>query len=404
MIAASTSHCVAIKVDGTVWSWGSNNYGQLGIGTVVDSDVAVRVPGVYNPIMVAVGASHTLVLKDDGTVWSCGYNAYGQLGIGTSGEGSDRSSLVQVKDASGTGYLDGIVKIACGGQHCLALRSDGTLWAWGNDYYGQLGLGQSGIFAQINPLPRQVGVQAGWTACSASSFTSMGLMSGGAALAWGGNNWGQLGIGNTDDKNVPTPISGLASGISQIYAGPYMGLAIRSDGILLSWGMNDKGQLGTGNLSQSTVPVQVLNLTNVTAAAIGYRFMLASDANGDVWSCGANTSGVIGINNTDTTYYTMIPLRVHGEFDVGYLERIMLLDMGFDTAGNAIAIRSDGAVFGWGHNGSTTTLLGGEKNTDYFYPFRLDIDLGSIAITPIDQRVLGGGGKEEDVWIVGHLQ
>jgi alpha-tubulin suppressor-like RCC1 family protein len=121
-----------IKSNGTVWGWGSNNYGQLGNGTTATSSVQTQVSGLTNAVSVAAGASHTLALKSDGTVWSWGYNSNGQLGDGTT---VNKSTPVQVSG------LSGAVSVAAGGNTSYAIKSDGTVWAWGYNNYGQLGDG-----------------------------------------------------------------------------------------------------------------------------------------------------------------------------------------------------------------------------------------------------------------------
>jgi alpha-tubulin suppressor-like RCC1 family protein len=141
-IAGCGSHTLALKTDGTVLSWGFNYYGELGIGSTSPSFVAYpnQVPGLAGVVALATSgsASHSLVLKSDGTVWAWGHNANGQLGIGTT---TDSASPVQVKGPGGTGFLDGVVAIAAGDGHSLAVKSDGSVWAWGNNDIYQLGDG-----------------------------------------------------------------------------------------------------------------------------------------------------------------------------------------------------------------------------------------------------------------------
>jgi len=139
-IAGGGTHSLALKNDGTVWAWGYNGYGQLGNGgTYTTSNVPVQASGLTGGITAIMGGHHhSLALKNDGTVWAWGYNYYGQLGNGT-----NTNSNVPVR-VSG---LAGITKIAGGGLHSLALKNDGTVWAWGYNYYGQLG---NGIYSASN--------------------------------------------------------------------------------------------------------------------------------------------------------------------------------------------------------------------------------------------------------------
>ena len=131
-IAAGSYHTLAIKSDGTLWAWGYNYSGQLGDGTTSNKTTPVQIGTGTNWSQIAAGGYHTLAIKSDGTLWAWGYNSYGQLGDGASGGGNYKTTPVQI--GTGTNWS----QIAAGGYHTLAIKSDGTLWAWGN-YYGQLG-------------------------------------------------------------------------------------------------------------------------------------------------------------------------------------------------------------------------------------------------------------------------
>src|SRR3990172_372083 len=127
-VAAGGYHSISLKSDGTVWAWGYNAYGQLGIGTT-QKTTPIQVNGISNVIAIAGGYNHTIALKSDGTVWTLGYNTYGKLGDGTY---IDRTTPIQVNE------LNGISTISGGGYHTVALKSDGTVWTWGYNAYGQL--------------------------------------------------------------------------------------------------------------------------------------------------------------------------------------------------------------------------------------------------------------------------
>jgi alpha-tubulin suppressor-like RCC1 family protein len=146
-VAAGAGHTVALKKDGTVWAWGDNDYGELGDGTQTLREAPVQVKGengvgyLTGVIAVEAGETHVMALKGDGTVWAWGNNSGGQLGNGTAGEFENKSTPVQVKGEGGAGFLTGVKDIAVGGLHSLALKNDGTVWAWGYDASGQLGNG-----------------------------------------------------------------------------------------------------------------------------------------------------------------------------------------------------------------------------------------------------------------------
>ncbi|MHB9095383.1 MAG: RCC1 domain-containing protein, partial [Eubacteriales bacterium] len=158
-IASGYEYCVALKSDGTVWTWGDNGYGQLGDGTrtaryspvqVADpSDGTLYLTGVKT---IAAGQNHTIALKNDETVWTWGDNSYGQLGIGAPVSPWYKLTPVQVQGPGGTGFLTNITAIAGDYDHTLAAKSDGTVWAWGYNGYGQLGNGTT----TDSPTPAQV--------------------------------------------------------------------------------------------------------------------------------------------------------------------------------------------------------------------------------------------------------
>ena len=133
-VAAGDAHSLAVTSAGTVWAWGGSLYGQLGNGTTADSSVPVQVKGLTGVVAVAAGYGHSLALRDDGTVWAWGLNGAGQLGNGTTG--NTQPTPVEVAG------LTGVTKIAAGGLFSLALRSDGTVWAWGGDGTGEMGDGR----------------------------------------------------------------------------------------------------------------------------------------------------------------------------------------------------------------------------------------------------------------------
>lgn len=192
-VSAGVYHSLAVLSDGSVRSWGRNQRGQLGDNTNVDKPAPVVVTGLTGVAAVAGGQSHSLALKADGTVWTWGYNAVGQLGLG---DNTQRLTPVQVPG------LTGVAAIASRFDHNLALKSDGTVWAWGANTYGQLGDG--GGPASRN-TPFQVPGLTGIVAVAAGAGHSLALKNDGTLYSFGTNNAGQLGIGNTTDQ--PSPVA-----------------------------------------------------------------------------------------------------------------------------------------------------------------------------------------------------
>jgi len=198
-IAGGDSHTLVVRTGGSAYVWGKAGFGsQTGTDnttpTAVTTDGSTIMTGVSK---VACGSQHNVILKTDGTVWTWGDNTSGQLGKGTSGVGTGSLFPVQV-----TG-LTGVTAISAGNNHTLALKSDGTVWTWGDNFTGQLGNGTSG---NISPTAVQVAGLTGITAIAAGNTFSIALTSGGTIYAWGSNSNGELGIGSTISKTIPALI------------------------------------------------------------------------------------------------------------------------------------------------------------------------------------------------------
>jgi len=196
-VAAGIRHSAALRSDGTVCVWGDNLYGAIGDGTNIDSTLPVLVPGIRDAKAIAAGWHHTMVLRKNGTVLTFGCNHYGQLGDGTE---QDRNKPVQVQGPGGQGVLSGVVSIAAGGLHSLALRSDGTLWAWGWNYCSQIGDGTRS-WSRSTPVQvkgiRGKGVLTNVKAFDGGGAHSTAVLDDGTVLSWGNNGRGQNGLGWT---------------------------------------------------------------------------------------------------------------------------------------------------------------------------------------------------------------
>ncbi|MCL2503163.1 MAG: cell wall-binding repeat-containing protein [Coriobacteriia bacterium] len=234
-VAAGYRYSLALKSDGTVWGWGTNSAGQVGDGTVVQKNVPVQIGTGMDWETIAVGDSHSLAIKSDGSLWAWGSNASGQLGDGTSGSGTNKNAPVRI----GTG--DDWATVAAGGTHSLAIKDDGTLYAWGANAQGQLG---DSTNANKN-APVQVGTDDDWSAVAAGYQHSLGVKSDGTLYAWGANGSGRLGDNTTVNKNAPVKIGDGTDWVT-VAAGNSHSLGLKSDGTLWAWGSNQYGQLGDG--------------------------------------------------------------------------------------------------------------------------------------------------------------
>ncbi|MFH1321674.1 MAG: T9SS type A sorting domain-containing protein [Bacteroidota bacterium] len=289
-VAGGSHHSLAVKADGMVWAWGNNFNGQLGDGTTIMKTIPIQVSGLTDVIAVAAGSSHSLALKDDGTVWAWGYNGRGQLGDGTT---INRHTPVQIVGPGGTGFLTDIIAISAGWMYSMALKSDGTVWAWGSNSYGELGDGTN--------TPRYTPVQViGLTDIIAinskgfGNYHSMALKSDGTVWTWGLNNFGQLGDGTTINKKLPIQVGGGLTDVIAISAGFYHSLAVKSDGSLWGWGRNMNGQLGDGTSNNRLFPVQSIGVTGtmITTGGGSHSIILKDDSS--ICAVGLNWWGQIG--------------------------------------------------------------------------------------------------------------
>ncbi len=276
--------------------------------------------------LIAAGQYHSLAVRVDGTVWAWGLNNDGQLGNNTT---TTENAPVQVSS------ITGATAVAAGQDHSLALKSNGTVWAWGYNNDGQLGNNTT----TTEKTPVQVNTITGVSAIAAndSGSHSLALESNGTVWAWGYNNDGQLGNNTTTTEKTPVQVSNI-TGVSAIAAGGSHSLALKSNGTVWAWGYNNDGQLGNNTTTTEKTPVQVSNITGVSAIAAGNLYSLALQSNGNVWAWGENNDGQLG-NGTLTN--SEVPVQVSG------LSNVVAIAAG---AGQSLALESNGTVWAWGNN------------------------------------------------------
>ncbi len=258
-IEGGDNHSVALKSDGTVWTWGSNNPGQLGNGTTTNSSTPVQVIGsgcvgfLTDAIAIAAGHRHSIALISDSTVWCWGYNSDGQLGDGTN---DNRRWPVQVVGPGGVGTLNGVISIAGGYGHTIALKSDSTVWTFGNNGLGQLGDGTEGYSRntpdQVIAQPGVSGFLTDIIKISGGNYHTIALKSDSTGFTFGYNRYGQLGDGDTINQNRPVQVLApdTVSFLTDIVAcagGQYHTAMLKSDGSASTFGYNLYGQLGDGS-------------------------------------------------------------------------------------------------------------------------------------------------------------
>jgi alpha-tubulin suppressor-like RCC1 family protein len=331
-IEAGSGHSVALLADGTALAWGRNAFGQLGDGSTTNQLVPVPVKQLTEITDVIPGGGQTLFLRADGTVWGCGAGFFGLLGETNLG-----IKPVPVKVQG----LEGVVSLVSGGGHALAVRTDGSVWSWGRDDYGQLGDGpdptapgrsqleHAGRGYWTRPRPAPINGLGDVRALAAGGGHSVAVLPDGTMLSWGDNDRGQLGDGTTNHRPSPGPVNGL-TGVVAAACAYHHTLALREDGTVWAFGINDRGQLGDGATEHRYTPAPVKGLRDVRAVSAaggggevnpgGYGHSLALLRDGTVWAWGCNDHGQLGLGVAAPAQLTPTPvpgLREIGQITTG---------------------------------------------------------------------------------------
>lgn len=391
-IAAGYSHSLAVTSSGNGMAWGLGFFGQLanasttssnvpiGYGGVVESVSAghnhsifvrsngfnafvglnssgqCRQPTTTSPVhppnsitgirRVATGfGNHSLVIEPNGLVRSWGNNVHGQLGIDSSGGTTHIAQTVLA-----TWQLTGIMQVVRGQSHAAALKADGTVWSWGANYNGQLGIGDA-IGQHPAPVQTQLGTTALRQITAGVDFGdhTMGLMHSGQAWAWGNNSSGQVGI-NSFDTPQATPVQVQdATNYRSIGGGDNHSLAILSSGGARAWGSNGSGESGQADTSSNVaLPTSASGTSNLLKVAAGTAFSVGLRADGSVVAWGLGGSGQLGnggFANSSTAVTVSLPVGIR------------IIDIAAGNA-HALALASNGEVYAWGNNGSGQLGLG----------------------------------------------
>ncbi len=324
------------------------------ISVIFSLALPIMAPGVADAVQpkIAAGQSHTVLVRSDGTLWAWGDNRQGQLGDGTN---VSKSSPVQIAPDSS------FIAAGAGTSHTAAIKTDGTLWLWGSNSYGQLGDGTS--VSKSSPV--QIASGSTFSAVAAGAAHTIAVKSDGTLWSWGFNYYGQLGDGTTTDRYEPVQIAPGSTFIA-VAAGGYYTMAIKSDGTLWAWGANWYGELGDGTTTEKYEPVQIAPGSTFIAVAATDNHTLAIRNDGTLWAWGWNAYGQIG-DGTTTDRPEPVQIAPGSAFTAvaaGY----------FHTA----AIKSDGTLWAWGWN--RHGQLGNGTNTDQLYPVQVASNLDFTAI------------------------
>ncbi len=293
-------YTLAIKSNGTLWGWGENSYKQLGLGAGANvSYITPQQVGVATWLAIATGTAHTVGIKSNGTLWSVGYNGQGQLGDGTT---TDRTSLTQI------GVATNWTKVACGCVNTAAINSLGELWICGYDIDGQCA--QAGGFGggPQTSLVQESTLATDWADIICGGYHMIGIKTDGSIYAWGFNGYGQIGDGTTNNSDVPILID--SDSWTKITAGIHHTLGIKNnDAIrLYGWGRNIEGQLGNGNNTNQLSPTLITAENWLTISTSNYT-SYGIKLDGTLYGWGLNTVGQIGIEGNITN--SNIPLKVN---------------------------------------------------------------------------------------------
>lgn len=338
-ISSGQQFNVAIKSDGTMWSWGANAFDQLGYETTSNINVPTQIGTDNDWATVSCGSAHTLAIKTNGTLWAWGNNVYGYLGDGTN---------VPKVTPTQIGTANNWQSVCAGSLHSFGIKTNGTLWAWGYNVYGQLGDGTN----SNRNVPTQIGTATNWASIGAGDSHSIGIKTTGTLFSWGRNDKGQLGDGTTTNSNTPMQI-GSATNWRNADAGISYTIATKTNGTLYTWGQNTVGQLGQNDLVNRSMPTQVGTATTWSLASAGGSHVVASKTDGALFAWGNNSSGQIG--NSSTTN-TLVPTSLFAESG-GWIT----VNAGFDFS-SALSANS-GSVSTWG-NGSLGQLGNGTYTND----------------------------------------
>jgi alpha-tubulin suppressor-like RCC1 family protein len=302
-VSAGCFHSAAVRTNGTIWTWGDSSVGQLGNNTIIGKSSPVSIVGGFTDwCQVSAGNKHTAAVRTNGTIWTWGYGFLGILGDNTI---ANKSSPVSVLG----GFTDWC-QVSAGSYHTAAVRTNSTIWTWGDSSVGQLG--DNTIVSKSSPVS-VVGGFTDWCQVSAGNQHTAAVRTNGTLWAWGCAGTGRLG-NNDATVNISSPVS-VVGGFTdwcQVSARGCNTAAVRTNGTLWSWGCGTNGQLGDNTIVNKSSPVSVVGgFTDWCQVDVGSNHSAAVRTNGTLWTWGGGTYGRLGDN---TIVYKPSPVSVAGGF------------------------------------------------------------------------------------------
>ena len=325
-LSVGGAHVTTIKPNGTLWGWGYAEYGQLG-NTSWNEPIPIQLGTATDWETVVSGVANTFVIKNNGTLWGTGNNEYGCLGVG--------SSAILFTSFQQIGTATNWTKIAAANFFTVGLKTDGTIWAWGQNDYFQIANGT--INNQLTPS--QIGSSTDWVEIETTSDrTAFAIKSNGTLWAWGANSGMLLGSSAVSSFSTPTQLN-TATDWSKLAAGGSSHiLALKTNGTLWTWGNGTYGQLGNNATNSSFNPIQIGTDTWIYIAA-GSQTSFGIKSNGTLWSWGRNNSGQLG---QGTTTNLLVPTQIGTDNDW-----VTIDTKNYDFT---VATKTDGSVWAWGDN------------------------------------------------------
>ncbi len=349
----------------SLWGWGLNTYGKTGNPTnSATYSSPVQVGDLTDWAQISSTDSHANAIKTDGSLWAWGKSTFGSIGDEYN---VNRSSPVQL--GSDTDWS----KASAGYRNSAALRTGGTLWTWG--------FGSGGTNGHENEdsvsSPTQVGSLTTWSDVSVGDGHMLAVRTDGTLWSWGVNTDGELGQeddGGLTNRSSPTQVGSLTTW-ENVFCGNKQSFAIKTDGTLWGWGYNKNGQLGLGNTTDYSSPVQVGSDTDWAKISCHQNDVIALKTGGSLWSWGTNLSGQLGHNNTTSLSE---PTQVGASTDWN--------DAAITSLGHTVATKTDGTLWGWGDG--TFGAHGLETTNDFSSPVQIGAQTGWTLVAAGDSHSL----------------